>query len=351
MKFLLKIGLCLLSLSIAEAKLKIGGIEVTDTNEHYLTYARHMTVPFASQNGAVWDAGNNVQGNTASEIQAIAAAIKVLETDERQKEIHDRMVATPNEWFNFTDVAHAKATVIQRLETIRMMTIFNSIDSPYKLSGLSETTAALWEKGPPGAAFQFRQKGGTAYNAITQLCDGSSVTKGDCLGAKIACVWWGASQGMESAKFNQLYPGMRALNMNYHPTTSTSSYNNSQDAIDASENHHIPGDCMYMRNHNYSKVITDIYFSKIKKWIDPEKTYFLSGENVVYYGIGIYQGLGLDQLSTAGLRDVLMNAYNDDLANVIANQGTINGVEVKRIRPGLDAESKIVWIAVERVKH
>lgn len=353
MKFLFKFGLFLFALSSAEAKLRIGGVEVVNTNEHYLTYVRHMTVPFTSQNGAVWDAGNNVQGKTAAEIQVIVTAIKALETDTRQKEIHTRMVATPNEWFTFTDIAHAKATVTQRLETVNMMDIFNSPNSRYGYGRVHDgvpysTTAALWEKGPR-TAFFFRQKGGTAYNAITQLCDGSSVTKGECLGAIMACVWWGASQGMEAVKFNQLYPGTRALNMDFR--MSTSSGRNVQAAVDSGEAHHVPGDWMYLSNHNYTKVIKVREFYK-KGWLLPrtKKTYYWSGENALYFGSGIYEGLGVEKKTTAAMRETLRQNYNNDLADVIANGGKVNGVLVAALQPR-DAATKIVWKAVKRVKH
>lgn len=355
MKFLFKFGLCLFALSSAEAKLRVGGVEVVNTDEHYLTYVRHMTVPFTSQNGAVWDTGNNVQGKTAAEIQVIVTAIKALETDTRQKEIHARMVATPNEWFVFSDIAHAKATVTQRLETVSMMDIFNSPNSRYKYGRVHDgvpysTTAALWEKGS-GTVFFFRQKGGTAYNAITQLCDGSSVTEGECLGAITACVWWGSSQVMEAEKFNQLYPGTQALNMDFRMSNSHS--RNLQSALDSGESHHVPGDRMYLVNHNYNQVIDPRNREFYKKgWLLPEKkkTYYWSGENALYFGSGIYEGLGVEKNTTEEMRETLRQHYNNDLAEVIVNGGKVNGFLVTALQPR-DAATKIIWRSVKRVKY
>jgi len=340
----------------SQAKLKISSVEVTNTDVNYLTYVRHLTVPFASQSGATWDAGNNTQGKTAAQIQVIVTAIKALETDARQKEIHTRMSATPTEWFDFTDVSHAKDNVKQRLETVSMMDIFNSPNSRYGYGQVHagvpySTTAALWEKGPR-VTFFFRQKTDTAYNAITQLCDGSSVTKGECYGAIVACVWWGASRGMGQAPFNQLYSGTKALNMDYRWSGNTSTRKNVILAVDAGEAHHVPGDWMYLSNHNYIQVIRVKEFYK-KKWLLPrtKQTYYWSGENALYFGSGIYEGLGVENKTTAAMRESLRNAYNNDFADVISNKGKINGVLVKEIMFGNDADTKIIWKHVKRVKH
>ena len=127
----------------------------------------------------------------------------------------------PFEVFVFDDIDHAKATVKQRLETIKMMNLFNegAPDSRFfywrphtKPPIPADTTADLWEKGQP-TNFYFRQKGGTAYEAITQLCDPATVTKGECWGGFVACIWWGASRAMGPLDFNNLYPGDKALDM------------------------------------------------------------------------------------------------------------------------------------------
>ena len=339
--------------SSSYAKLRIGGVEVTNSNGHYLTYTRHMAVPFASQNGATWDSGNNVQGKTAAEIQAIVTATKLLETNARQKEIPVRMAGTPIEWFTFTSLDHAKNTVKQRLETVQMMDIFNSPNSRYRYgtphTGVPySTTAGHWEKGSR-ATFFFRQKSGTAYEAITQMCDGSSVTKGECLGAITACVWWGASRALGLAEFNQLYPGTKALNMDFGLSNSWGW--NVRAAIDAAENHHVVGDWMYLKNHNYTQVINVKEFYK-KGWLLPatKKTYYWSGENSLYFGSGIYEGLGVENKTSAAMREKLRTKYNGDLAQVITNGGKINGVLVETITPQ-NAINKIIWTNIRRLKH
>lgn len=111
--------LCVLYVSLsgireASATIKIGTTTVNDTNEHYLSYVRYITVPFDKQTGADWDAGNDTTGKTAAEVQTIVDAIKALETDPVQQEIYTAMNASATETFAFRDINHAKANVLQR---------------------------------------------------------------------------------------------------------------------------------------------------------------------------------------------------------------------------------------------
>jgi len=328
-----------------------GYYTVTSSNNDYLKYVRYMTVPFNSQTGAVWSAGNDVTGKTPVEIQVIVDNIKALETDPIQEEIFTRMDSTPNEYFSFQDINHAKNTVTQRLETRSMMHIFNTITDgryvyaePHKTPPIPvSTTANMWETGKP-TNFFFRQKSGTAYDAITQLCDGSSQTKGECWGGISACVWWGASRGMGKDAFNLLYPGV-VLDMDID----RGSWNrNTAPAGDGSI--HVPGDWLYLKNHNYIQAINYEEFNK-KGWIDRKnQTYYWSGENSVYFGVEIYEGLGVVETTEDQMREKLRTEYNADLAQVIANGGKINGVTVVAITE-LEAPAKIQWVRINRVKN
>lgn len=342
--------IALLALRSVYADVTIEGILVNSNDGHYLKYVRHMTVPFASQSGAAWEAGNDVSGRIPAEVQIIVAAIRTLETSVRQREIFDRMKIAPTETFAFRDIAHAKSTVLQRLETVAMMTNFN-LDSRYAYHDKSHpvsTTAAQWEIGSQ-ARYYFRQKSGTAYEAITQLCDPATKTYGECLGAIIACVWWGASRGMGEDSFNSQYSGTAALNMDFR--INISPRKNIQVATDASV--HVPGDWLYFKNHNYTAVIQIREFYK-KGWLDGETIYYWSGENSLYFGADQYEGLGVTSRTAADMREEIRTAYNRDLATVIdevgKSGGVYDGIEIKIITRE-EAETKITTENVLRLTN
>lgn len=340
---------------------------VNDTNDHYLRYVRFMTVPPERQNGADWEAGYNT---TPAQIPAIVARIKLLETNAPQKEIYTKMKAS-TETFGFRDVAHAKARVLQRLETIEMMKAFNvATGSAYNYTTTTipvSTTATLWEKGAP-TDFLFRQKDGTAYNAITQLCT-LATTYGECYGAINACVWWGAARSMGETDFNTLYPGTTALNMDYNQSDSWER----NIAFASDKNVVVPGDWGYWENgssikpgdlptkldSSYKSVIKEPYFYK-KKWLEDDETkkiYYWSGENALYLGDDLYEGLGVEPKTDFYMREKIRAEYNSDLAKVIQGLARLtppgiynNRLEVKVINRA-DAVVKINFINVKRLRH
>lgn len=335
---------------------KVANVLVTDSNEHYLLYVRHMTVPIAAQNGAVWDAGNDVRGKTAAEIQAIVTAIKAIEADVVLQEIYAKMKDSVREGYDFTSVIHAKATVLQRMQTIDMMRKFNQDKRYYywEAKHLPSTTAANWEPGPR-AKFYFRQKKSTAFESIGQITARGSKTYGDCWGAICACIWWGASRAMLEPGFNGLYPGEKALDMDSY---SKSTIRNTILAVDTVNL--VPGDWVYFENYNYMKVLNvKEFYSKKNGWLtgDPSKeVYYAAGENALYLGVRKYGGLGEEffDLTDVEMRELLRNSYNDDFKKVIKGLekqgGSYNGLEVKEITDK-EAEKKIPIRYVKRLKH
>lgn len=351
---MLALFLCV-GVSYAFPRIKIGGVYVADSNIYYLQYVRHMSVPIAVQSGSTWEAGSNVSGKTDAEIQGVVNSIKALETDIQLREIYDRLMATPNEVFEFTNVIHAKAVVRQRLETIKMMRDFNA---DYRYTYLdnsahpASTTAARWRPGS-GTKFLFRQIAGAPYDAITELCDDSSKTYGECMGAIIACIWWGAAQAMGQASFNNLYPDR--LDMDFSQGKNKSPFRNTAPAIDFSV--HVPGDWVYFKNYNYAQVISNegefALFYK-KGWLKEAEIYYLAGENSLYFGDGKYEGLGISNKTVEEMREVLMKHYNSDLAVVITEVGKMGGVygasktEIVSITP-VTAPAKITAINIRRL--
>lgn len=331
------------------ARVTINGVELDNTNALYLQAVRHMKVPFESQSGATWDAGNDVSGKSPAEVQTIVDAIKALETNIRQIEIYDKMKSTPTEMFAFATVAHAKNVVKQRLETVKMMEYFNN-DKRYwyhSTTNPPDTNAASWEKGRVRPYF-FRQKEGNAFDAIAQLCTPPRKTYGECYGALVACIWWGAHEGMGEAAFNALYPG-QALDM----ARDNSAWRNTTNAIETDIL--VPGDKLYFKNYNYGEVTNTRYFIK-QGWLDRNIIYFYSGENAFFNGDGKYEGLGegTRNLTKSQMRDLLVEKYNTQLATVIAKLenrgGRYNGMEIVNITP-LTAPTKITIESIRRLTH
>jgi hypothetical protein len=329
-------------------------VTVTGSNTHYLFGIRHWSVPFASQNGAVWDAGNDISGKTEAEVTQIVNAIRQLETDPVQKEIPAKMLAA-NETFQFTSVAHAKAVVLQRLKTIEKIKFFNSSEH-YKYGSSTDpakryrTNANMWQNGP-GYGFLFQQVSGNAFDAISQLCDPGIVSWGECFGACTAAVLWGASQAMGKVPFNNLHPGERALNLSELPKLGNPVGKHFKDATDTGV--HVPGDRMDMKNGDYEKHVNRYWDKESRKtkkrYLPNNKNYFWSSENCIYIGAQDganpkYEGLGLADLSPEQLRTELMVKYNRDLA-VLIDEG-----KIPEMTEAL-ANVEIIFVKIRRVKH
>lgn len=339
--------------SFAAIRFGTSTVAVNNSNADYLRYVRYITVPVSDQNGTDWDAGNDTAGKTVEEIQIIVDKIKALETDARLQEIYTSMNAS-TEVFSFSDIAHAQATVLQRQKTIGMMEQFNLTQNYYYTTTIEpvSTSASQWQKGVT-TPFYFHQTGGTAYQAIDEICAPATKTYGECLGAIITCVWWGASNALGETKFNQLYPGANALNMDSRQ--SSSPFSNLSQSMDDSKV--VPGDWGYWKNYNYNEAVSQRMFYK-KSWLEEDQTkkiYYWSGENALYFGSGLYEGLGVTGSNEDEMREALRTGYNDDLALVIAGLvpegGIYNGLEIKTIDAGLDAERKLKFVYVKRPKH
>ena len=390
-KWLCCLLLCLLCSRSTEAKVLFveadqTAVAVNATNEHYLRYVRHMTVPIASQTGDVWTAGNDITTKTPEEIEQIVSDIKALE-DSIQKQIFERMQQSTED-FKFKSIALARNVVIHRLETMAMMQKFNggvygySRDNPANPGYASTSATAYWSPGrKPNPDFYFFQKNGTAYEAINALCADDARTYGECLGAMFACVWWGASQGMGEAAFNATYPGSRGLDMDIDGRAASPNLWRAQDT-----NTVVPGDVVYFKNHNYGVFfnfddkgyadprIIELWMpgwsvarrgrnpndptqppllgrdpNDISKPRDAAHAYLFQGENAFYMGIedGLptYEGLGVPKVTEEGMRKELQDAYNLDLNHVIAYFKAVYNPTGEKNADG--SEKAITWNGVD----
>jgi len=366
--FLLAFSAALFSVH-AKVRFVVSGnyVVMDDSNTNYLNYVRYMTVPFASQSGAAWDAGNDVSGKTDGEIQTIVNNIKALETDPVQQEIYTAMQSCPTEWFTFRSVTHAKNIVLQRLKTIEMMKAFN-LDLRYAYHSSSHppsTTASRWTTGKP-TKFFFRQISGTAFAAINELCASTTKTYGECHGAIVACIWWGAAQGMAESPFDTLYPTSTSLNMYYKASNAYA--RNLAAATDTSTL--IPGDWVYFKNFNYTEVVRgqpgsgapseDPHGFYKSGLLDGDTIYYWAGENAMYCGKDEsgnrqFEGLGVQSRPEGAMKQAVAGAYNADLADVIKKAaktgGLIGGLEVTEITTDPEINSKISIINIKRLTH
>lgn len=344
-----------------------------ENSDQYLRFARHLTVPTDRQSGAVWEAGNNVAGKTAAEIDEIIQAIKELE-DPIQREMFLKM-EQPGEFYDFHNLTHAKEVINQRLLTMAVMHQFN-FDGPYQYNSPehpASTTASNWTTGRR-RLFMFRQTGGTAYDAIAAMCDNDppvgepSVTYGECWGAAVACIWRGAAQAIQSAKFNRLFPGATALNMDWHSRFGNGSYAKAA-PIAVATTKKVPGDWVYWVNWNYG-VITGYGSEDLgnefvaKGWLDGDSYYMWNGENAFYLGKYIsdnaehYEGLGVDDQPDMDLRKQMQKSYNEDLHQLILAvagppyNGYYKGVEIQEIQDeDLLLKIKINPATIRRIWH
>ena len=268
--------------------------------------------------------------------------------DPIRREIYDKMNSITLEWFTFMTTEEAKKEVKLRLEAIAKIKHMNSDQFYWYDDAMPyETDTANWEPAYANSYF-WVQKSGTAYAAITELCDGSKKTQGECYGAIIACVWWGSSRALATTDFNTKYQGVKALHM--HKFYKDVAYRDKQIRVAIDTTVHIPGDWLYMKNYNYGKVIKEKGFWK-KEWLNQNIRYPWQGENAIYVGKGKYEGLGLVNMTEAEMREEMRINYNRNFKKVIKNGGKVDGVPIQTIRKGADADSKIIWTSQNRLHN
>ena len=371
MKLLFYISLAsLFATGGAAGKITVDGVEVTDSDEHYLKYARYIIVPSSwegqinNQQGGHWDQATQMEnalkaGNPPS-VEAIHDLVTWFKTQYAStgwNHIFSSMKGS-SEVFAFDSPYHARDTAIQRVETLRMMDHFN-FDHRYRYWDLDlppTPSAANWEVGDPPRRSLFRQTSGLAYDAIQQItaplktyagADNWKVltgvearedpTRGECLGAAKACIWWGASRAMGQTRFNQLYPAPNGLNMGEKSKNLS---------LVQDKNTLVPGDFVYFQNDNYGEIVAKKEFKDKNIWngqslLNGDSIYSWAGENAFYVGKNsngerMFEGLGLD-LTEKAMRAYLAERYNTQLHKVITEAakhgGKLLGLKVTEIAP------------------
>ena len=351
------------------ASINIGGHVLTTSDADYLAYGRYLRVPAENQMGAAWTAGTD------------AAAIKALETDPMLVLIYDEMFAA-TETFTFADTATGVKEFTLRKSAVAKINEMNSkapeagrgtffwYNADFATDPEHHTAADRWEyyKTKEGKAYSvwFYQKlGGTpsSYDAIVQICTPTVFTEAECYTAICVCIWWGQAQALGKTAFNSKWPATsQATNLNTrYVLKNFASYRLKMIRYVTGTDKHVPGDWLYMTNHNYGPIVRDRFFQR-KGWITPlTKQYEWQGENAIRSGTragGVeagkpeYSGLGLDKSTEQEMRDELISAYNDDLAAVIDNGGTWFGIPIDELDPQDPTDiAKVPFLAHKRIHN
>lgn len=124
---------------------------------------------------------------------------------------------------------------------------------------------------------------------------------------------------------------------------------------------HVPGDWLYMRNHNYGPISRSRFFAR-KGWITPKtKRYPWTGENAMRSGTRAggdeagkpeYSGLGLDKETEKEMREAMIEHYNIHLKAVIDNHGTWFGQPIVKLDPTKNADiQKVAFVRHWRIHN
>lgn len=120
---------------VALADIKVGSVNVTNSDWHYLKYGRHMRVPISAQAGAGWELGDAIEAvddSNAPGIPAAATAIRLLEVSGSvELEIYNKMVGMPGETFTFANKDEARQTVVMRKFIVNKMNEMNSAGTKF----------------------------------------------------------------------------------------------------------------------------------------------------------------------------------------------------------------------------
>jgi len=338
-----------------------GNITCPDDPTHYHKYVKYFTVPKSRQSHADFSSTD-------------VAKIKALEVNnDFHKLVFARMFNCYGEWFSFKDGAEATNEVEMRLQAVAKMNDLNTDQRKYWYGIPFKTTCPKWTNAKPGHFF-YKEKEPTtsSHDAIVELCDtGTSATQntvGECLGGLIACLWWGSAKSMGKTAFDAAVP-FGKLNMSWFEGESPPHklYSFAWARFALSKGVHVPGDWVYMQNHDYGALISNRGYMTKKDFATgakllPKLSYPYSGENALYCGkvggVDMYEGLGPERKSEADLREYLRTEYNhrDRGMGPLIDAKMRDGVtkrfpSIVDIRPGVDADTKIGWTGETRVHN
>lgn len=271
-----------------------------------------MTVPVERSENGIWKSADNYNGKSPAEIIAICNALSEPEyfvsadnsRDPTRKEIYVSMRDMVGEVFRFASLEQAEAAVSQRVKIISMLQSMskaglagrgfywypaarekNNTQSPYWVPGRHSTRGFLFSEVPFPA-------GGPRdpFGAVHDICSDNRRTAGDCWGGLMACVWWGSSEIMKRGAFNALY---QDIPLNMDPDSPPEYYGNGtwsrNLAAPVVADKIVPGDWCYFLNHNYGQIIRN---KELNVLLPNTRNYYWQGENALYMGSGLFDGLG-----------------------------------------------------------
>jgi hypothetical protein len=220
-------------------------------------------------------------------------------------------------------------------------------DKPATRELYTTTSVTFWKNATTYVNI-YDQFQGSSYDAILSLCDIRSKTIGDCRGAINACIWNGAAVANGKAKFDAVHKDLLKMSSpDTHPSPSLKIH--LMPAVDKDVKTLIPGDWVFMKNHNYQDVIKAENDFQGRGWLNHSSQYHWSGENYLMVGESptgeiLYEGLGSGPLTEADARSFMTDAYNEAFVNLWMNGATLkNGTLVTKLTEEA-AKRKIIFL-------
>ena len=297
------------------SSVEVGGIIMDKARPyHYLETIRYVSVDRIYWNTSEFMDGNNPRLFPESHLGFAVEQSLNLEAKNilRQQIVNRYLNSKSKETHKFNSKELWEEAVNMRIKVIEMMKAMNS-NSPshyaYPLADEKfETDSIFWSKVEGKNLFD--QIKGTPAIAIKDLCNFQTRTKGECSGALRACVWYGAVIAIGDERFNT--KNNPALLMSDDKNILK---NHTKIVSDFSEEALIPGDRVYLQNHNYKEIIKQEN-GFYERGLLEDRRYFWSGENFLCVGINsegglMYEGLGITQRTLSQAKIDFAKKYND----------------------------------------
>ena len=223
-----------------------------------------------------------------------------------------------------------------------------------------KTASVAYWKNAKQTITQYDQFRGDPYLAIKSICDVRSNTIGECNGAIKACIWYGAAIATGEDYFNVLHTDFLLMSKTDAGLLSPSlGVHLILPNADTDIKTLIPGDWVYMINHNYGEIIDKENDFQGKNFegvplLNSPHQYAWTGENYLLVGESngqdLYEGLGsgvgsepAGPVTEKQARAQMLEYYNRSFERLFrAKEKMKNGTPITELLPD-DALNKIIF--------
>jgi len=354
---------------------------------HYAKYIRYIAIGPTQRETPEWLSFEIFLDLNHSPSEAEMAAevdkLKVLEQkDLRRRAIARQYFYVPNERFYYDRIDSMAEEVDMRMIIVAKIEHWNQQAAAgqfwYPNSDRKEsfgTTCEEWEIGPQNRPTLFRQKSGTAYDAVRAMGGLANITKGECESAMKLAILYASASVLGETRFNEKHPG---VSLNFDIGKSPSLGKHFYDVVPVDPSKFNIGDWVYIKNYNYAeltqtKLVNGEENKVVKDWYEAgllsEVYYMWAGEHttvVEEYPVTsgttawLYSGLGFSgkpyvqdpagpEIETGDWVNILRDRYNGALRKVIDKKMYWKGELVRDILEGTDAETKITLAKHRRI--